>query len=103
MDQSVVSNIMKELDPTRPEVAKNQVAAYSPFCDAMFVDREISHFAVQRKLKKELAKNALLFSFRENGRVEFINYLQSFEANSPKEHLQLIQEVYGPDWVSPLD
>ena len=74
-------------------------AAYSPFCDAMFVDKEIAHFASQRELKKELSGKAHLFSLRE--KVAFLEYLKSIESSAPAAHLAFVAEVYGPGWAKP--
>jgi hypothetical protein len=79
------------------------VAAYSPFCDAMFVDKEISHFAKQRELKKELSTNGRLFSLRANEKAAFIDFLKSIETDASGEHLRLVEEVYGPDWATPFE
>lgn len=76
------------------------IAAYSKFCDAMFVDKEISHFASQGELKKELSGRARLYSLREKD--AFLAYLTSIEAAASKEHVQLTQEVYGEDWATPF-
>jgi hypothetical protein len=79
------------------------VAAYSLFCDAMFVDKEISHFARQQELKKELSANGRLFSLRQNEKLAFIAYLEGIEADASAEHLRLIEEVYGPNWPTPFE
>lgn len=75
------------------------VAAYSTHCDAMFVDKEIAHFASQRELKKELSGMARLFSLREKN--EFLEFLNSIEASAPAAHLALVAEVYGPNGADP--
>lgn len=76
------------------------VSAYSPFCDAMFVDKEIAHFASQRELKEELSGKARLFSLREKN--TFLEYLKSIETSAPAEHLALVADVYGPGWAKPF-
>jgi hypothetical protein len=78
------------------------VAQYSPFCDAMFVDKEISHFTRQRELQQELAGTALFFSLRKNEKADFIEYLRCIEADAPSEHIQMVEEVYGRDWPTPF-
>jgi hypothetical protein len=78
------------------------VSAYAPFCDAMFVDKEIAHLASQAELKKELAGRARLFSLRPQERETFIDYLKGIEANASPEHLKLVREVYGENWGSPF-
>jgi hypothetical protein len=78
------------------------VAMYSPFCDAMFVDREISHLVKQGELRDELAGGSRFFSLRQNEKAEFLAYLEQIERNAAPEHLQFVAEVYGPDWPTPF-
>lgn len=77
------------------------VAVYSRFCDAMFVDREISHLVKQRELKDELGTVIHFFSLRKNERAEFLNYLEDIERGASPDHLHLVEEVYGPDYAEP--
>ncbi len=78
------------------------VAMYSPFCDAMFVDKETSHLTKQKELQQELAGAALFFSLRKNEKADFLAFLNAIEKNAPPEHLQMVEEVYGPDWPTPF-
>jgi hypothetical protein len=78
------------------------VALYSPFCDAMFVDKEISHFTRQKELQQELAGTSLFFSLRKNEKADFLEYLRRIEAEAPSEHTQMVEKVYGPDWPTPF-
>jgi hypothetical protein len=77
------------------------VAIYAPLCDAMFVDKEISHLAKQRELQQELAGSAALFSLRKNEKTDFIAFLDSIEKITPVEHFRMVEEVYGSDWPTP--
>ena len=77
------------------------VAAYAPFCDAMFVDREISHLANQGELRRELAGMGRLFSVRSGEDLQFLDLLDQIEANASPEHLKLVAEVYGTGWDKP--
>jgi hypothetical protein len=79
------------------------VAAYSSFCDAMFMDKQISHLARQRELKKELSPNSRIFSLGANEKTAFIDYLKSIETAASAEHLRLVEEVYGSDWPTPFE
>ncbi len=79
------------------------VASYSPFCDAMFMDKQISHLARQRELKKELSPSSRIFSLGAKEKTEFIDYLNSIETDASAEHLRLVEEVYGPDWPTPFE
>ena len=76
------------------------VAAYSPYCDAMFIDIEMVNFARQCELKRELAGKARLFSLRQKD--EFMEYLQGIERDASPVHLKLVEEVYGADWPTPF-
>jgi hypothetical protein len=76
------------------------VAVYSPFCNAMFVDKEISHLVKQRELQMALSGKHF-FSLRQNEKAEFLDYLDEIERSASAEHLQLVEEVYGPDWPTP--
>ncbi len=78
------------------------VAMYAPLCDAMFVDKEISHLVKQRELRDELANGSRFFSLRQNEKTEFLEYLEQIERNAAPEHLQFVAEVYGPDWPTPF-
>jgi hypothetical protein len=78
------------------------VSSYSPLCDVMFVDREISHLAKQRELRQELVGSAHFFSLRKNEKADFLAFLDAIENNASAEHLQMVEEVYGPDWPTPF-
>jgi hypothetical protein len=76
------------------------VAMYSPFCDAMFVDKETAHLTTQGELRKEFdGEHPRFFSLRE--RDELLTYLNDIEASASTQHLQLVEEVYGADWPMP--
>jgi hypothetical protein len=76
------------------------VAMYSPFCDAMFVDKEIAHLTTQGELGKEFAgEHPRFFSLRQT--EEFLGYLNDIEGSASTQHLQLVEEVYGADWPTP--
>jgi hypothetical protein len=77
------------------------VASYAPFCDAMFVDRQISHLASQAELKRALAPHCRLYSFRKGEDEQFLEYLAGIEKNASPEHLAKVTEVYGADWPTP--
>lgn len=75
------------------------VAAFSPYCDAMFVDNEMENLARQGDLGKCLASGAKIFSLRSKD--QFLEYLRGIESTVPQEHLDLVREVYGPDADTP--
>lgn len=78
------------------------IAAYSGFCDAMFVDKEASHLGAQAEMKRELAGSARLFSLRKKEREAFMAYLDEVEKNADSEHIKLVHDVYGADWSKPF-
>ena len=78
------------------------VAQYSPFCDAMFVDKEISHFVKQRELREELASRTRFFSLRKTEKEDFLEYLRSIEEAADADHMRVVEEVYGSDWPTPF-
>lgn len=71
------------------------------FCDAMFVDKEIAHFASQSELRRELNGKARLFSLRKDDKGAFLAYLTDIESSASANHLKLVSEVYGLDWPTP--
>ena len=73
----------------------DMVAAYSPYCDAMFVDNEMENLASQGDLRKCLASGSKIFSLRSKD--QFLDYLRGLESSATQEHLALVREVYGPD------
>lgn len=77
------------------------IAAYAPFCDAMFVDKEVAHLTDQPELKRELAGQARLFSLRKADQKAFFDYLAEIETSASPEHLAKVQEVYGNSWPQP--
>jgi len=78
------------------------VAQYSPFCDAMFVDKEVSHFVKQRELREELGTRTRFFSLRKGEKEDFLEYLKSIEEEADADHLRLVKDVYGSDWPTPF-
>ena len=75
------------------------VACYAPFCDAMFVDKDVSHLSRQGELRMELGDQVRLFSLREKD--EFLFLLEKIEADADTDHLSKVREVYGKDWEEP--
>lgn len=86
--------------PTRGMVNDIEViSAYSPYCDALFVDKECHGYLNQGPLKSTLELNQKVFSL--NNKEDFIKYLDSIEKSASKSHLDKVKEVYGEDWESP--
>lgn len=76
------------------------ISCYSGYCDAMFLDKECHSYLNQQPLKDELGLGSKSYSV--NNKVEFLKYLQSILDNCPKNHLKLINEVYGENWGEPF-
>lgn len=78
----------------------DMVSTLFPYCDAMFVDRDMHSIlkfgGVATILKKYKGQ---LFSLSNVN--EFIAYLEGLESNAPKMHAQLVAEIYGVDWATP--
>lgn len=77
------------------------VAMYSSFCDAMFVDKEVSHLVKQRELQDELSNRTRFFSLRRGEKEAFLEYLDGIEREAGSDHLKTVEEVYGHDWPTP--
>jgi hypothetical protein len=77
------------------------VAAYAPYCDAMFVDKQISHLAAQGELKRELSPHCRIYSFRNGEHENFLEDLAGIEKAASPAHLEKVSEVYGADWPTP--
>lgn len=86
--------------PSRGTVA--DIAAIStllPYCDAMLVDNECYGYLQEEPLRSQLGYGTRMFSL--NTKEEFLAYLDRVREQIPKRHLELVEEVYGPDWGKP--
>ena len=75
------------------------LSAYLPYCDAMFVDKEMHGLLDEPPLKTALNYGAKVFSLRS--KREFLNHLDQIENNAPAEHLAKVREIYGDAWEEP--
>jgi hypothetical protein len=71
------------------------VAAYAPFVDAMFIDKECSLLLRQGRPGKELNFRARIFSLTNQD--EFLDYLSGLEAQAGDEMRRYAQIIYGLD------
>lgn len=69
------------------------VAAYAPFVDAMFIDKECASLLTQGRPGKELDFRARIFSL--TNRDEFLDYLRGLEAQATTEVRRYAQIIYG--------
>lgn len=71
------------------------VAAYAPFVDAMFIDKECALLLTQGRPGRELDFRARIFSL--TNREEFLAYLRQLEADASDEMRRYAKVIYGID------
>ena len=71
------------------------IAAYAPFVDAMFIDKECALLLTQGRPAKELTYRARIFSL--TNREAFLEYLRELEAQASEEVRGHAQIIYGLD------
>src|SRR3546814_11594465 len=69
------------------------VAAYAPFVDAMFIDKECALLLTQGRPGKELNFRVRIFSL--TNRDEFLDYLSGLEAQADEKKSRHVQLIYG--------
>lgn len=75
-------------------------ATILPFCDAIFLEKQIASFMKEKPLKNILEKMPLVFSL--SNKEDFLSYLDEIELAATKEHLEAVKEVYGENWGAPF-
>jgi hypothetical protein len=76
------------------------ISAYLPYCDAMFLDKEMGILLTEGPLRKFLGFNTRIFSIAKKD--EFLAFLDSIETNASSDHLEKVREVYGDSWEDPF-
>lgn len=71
------------------------IAAYAPYVDAMFVDRECAELLNEEPLKSALSYRARIFSY--SNADAFLDYLRALEANASDEVRGCAKRIYGVD------
>ncbi len=71
------------------------VAAYAPFVDAIFIDKECALLLTQGRPGRELNFRARVFSL--TNREEFLAYLRQLEADASDEVRRYAKVIYGID------
>ena len=71
------------------------VAAYAPFVDAMFIDKECALLLTQGRPGRELDFRARIFSL--TNRNEFLDYLRGLEMQADEEIRRHARIIYGLD------
>ena len=84
---------------TRNDIAF--IAAYLPYCDAMFIDNEFAQLLSEEPLATEV-KDYPTRIFSTRSRDEFLTYLADLEAESEPDHLALVARTYGETWTKPF-
>lgn len=69
------------------------IAAYAPFVDAMFIDKECALLLTQGRPARELEYKARIFSL--TNRDEFLVYLEGLEAQADEETRRHSKVIYG--------
>jgi hypothetical protein len=69
------------------------IAAYAPYVDAMFIDRECAELLSEEPLRSTLSYRAKIFSYSSAG--AFLDYLRELDANASQEIRQYAQRIYG--------
>lgn len=69
------------------------IAAYAPFVDVMFLDKECATLLTQGRPRRELDYRARIFSL--NSKEEFLDYLRDLEAGATNEVRHYAQIIYG--------
>jgi hypothetical protein len=78
------------------------VSTLLPYCDAMFVDKEMFGLLTLSYVKKDLETKYKTKIFAPSNKEEFLKYLDGIEKEASIDHLQKIKEVYGEDWLTPF-
>lgn len=77
------------------------IATLSPYCDAIFVDKDMYSLLNFGEVKKILSKyKTRIFSLTNKG--DFFKYLGKIKNQTSKKHYQTIKNVYGEGWDSPF-
>lgn len=69
------------------------IAAYAPYVDAMFVDRECALLLGEGELRRELHYRARIYSYAN--KEEFLAYLRELEARATAEVRGYAERIYG--------
>lgn len=75
------------------------VSTLLPYCDAMFVDRRCWSLVSKIPMSHKPPYNGRLFSMANKD--EFFEYLGGICASATREHVALLNEVYGPSSLEP--
>jgi len=80
----------------------SMVASILPYCDAIFVDREMYGLLNHPKVKKDNGERYQIQMYSAANKKDFVQYLDTLEKGASKDHLEKVKEVYGSDWPRPF-
>lgn len=75
------------------------ISSLLPFCDAIFLEKQMAGFLRDNPLAKVIGKMPRVFSL--SNKEEFLEYLRCLEKAASVEHIAAVTEVYGKDWGTP--
>ena len=76
------------------------IAAYLPYCDAMFIDNEFAQLLSEGRLAAA-ANDYPTKIFSTRSRDDFLEYLHELEADAEPAHLDIVTRTYGETWTQP--
>jgi len=77
------------------------IATLLPYCDAIFIDREMFNLCNLPPTKTILDQyQTKIFSVANND--QFIEYLNEIRNCTPESHFEIIKKVYGENWPQPF-
>lgn len=69
-----------------------------PYCDVMFLDNECATLLQEGPICDRISEyDTKIFSL--NSKEDFMNYLDEIEKSIPETHKNLLNDVYGEDWL----
>lgn len=89
------------INPPSPGVVVdvNMISSLLPYCDAIFLDKENAALLTDNRVKSRLRCNTRIFSLRNE--EEFLEYLDEVIASASPEHVEHLNNYYGPKWHEP--
>lgn len=76
------------------------ISTYMPYCDGIFVDRECARLLEMAREAGVDLGSARVFTIDQ--KQEFLEYLDDIENQAPTDHVELVEKVYGPSWLTPF-
>jgi len=77
------------------------VSTLLPYCDAMFIDKDMYSILNFGTVKKIISKyKTKIFSLTNID--DFFNFLKKIEENTSRKHFQIVSNIYGKGWGVPF-